>query len=351
MCEFYNRVYYKHEKELARYEDGQSIFIAFDTFSKQSILYRAKPVALETRDKFIFQFQMSLLNDDLPSLCTHLSNLSKRPRDGTAVFIIVSTYKNGKRRLVLKTDSTFGTLVLTYQKAKEKIPDHEPDFDDNAGFIDLSDAEDQATGVSCVEFEDEKFKQFQFRQVDKLDIIVKRIRSYLQLLTTTKVASLHLTEGKKEKASKGKKEKKSKETTKKKRKIESEEEDGEPGVFTFPPSSSTNEVIEPEPEYTSMVSSQPLGEINLDKSFVMSHLSFFMSLMFMKEKYQEIIGPQCSIDYLDIVRENKEHFASVDSGVDLNLLENNKENLDELMCCIFDSLEQSGLNIGEENGE
>ena len=348
MCEFYNRVYYKHEKELARYEDGQSIFIAFDSFSKQSILYRAKPVALETRDKFILQFPMSLLNDDLPSLCTHLSAISKKPRDGTAVFVIVSTYKNGKRRLVLKTDPTYGTYVLTYQKAKEKIPDHEPNFDDNAGFIDLSDTEDQTTEPCCVEFEDEKFKQFQFRQVDKIDVIVKRMRSYLQLLTTTKVASLHLTEGKKEKINKGKKEKKPKEANKKKRKIESDEEDGEPDVFVFPPSS-TNEVMVS--EYTPMVSSQPLDKVNFNRAFVMTHLQFFMCLLFMKKRYQEIIGPQCSIDYLDIVRENKEYFTSVDSGVDLNLLENNKENLDELMCCIFDSLEQRELNIGEENGE
>lgn len=79
MTEFYNCVYYKHEKELARYEDGQSIFVAFDSFSKQSMLYRAKPVALETRDKFILQFPMCLHNDDLTALCTHLSAVAKKP--------------------------------------------------------------------------------------------------------------------------------------------------------------------------------------------------------------------------------------------------------------------------------
>lgn len=85
-----------------------------------------------------------------------------------------------------------------------------------------------------MEFEDEKFKQFQFCQVDKIETIVKRMRLYIQQLTTNKVASLQLTEGKKEK-NKGKREKKQNEGGKKKRvkKIESDEEveDGKPSVF------------------------------------------------------------------------------------------------------------------------
>lgn len=139
----------------------------------------------------------------MTTLYNHLSAISKKPRDDTVVFIIVSTYKNGKHQLVLKSDQTYGSLVLSYQKAKEKIPEQEPVFDDNAGFIELSDDEDGPTGSSCLEFEDEKFNQFQFRQVDKFEMIVKRLRTYMQHLTTNKMASLQLTEGKREKKQSG----------------------------------------------------------------------------------------------------------------------------------------------------
>lgn len=60
----------------------------------------------------------------------------------------------------------------------------------------------------------------------------------------------------------------------------------------------------------------------------------------MKQRYQELIGKDCNIDYLDIIRENKEYFQSVDNGVSLALLESYKENLNELMTIVFDSLEQ-----------
>ena len=351
--EFYKRTYYKHEKELARYEDGQSIFIAFDPFSKQSILYRAKPVAKESRQKFLFQFPMSIHNDQLSDLCHHLSAVSLKPQDGTTVFIVVSSaQQNGKRRLVIKSDPSYGNLVLSYQKAKEKIPDQEPTFDDNAGFIDLSDDGDDvgSTGISCLEFEDEKFAQFQFRQADKLGLIVKRLRTYIQQLVTNKVVSSQLrTEEKKKEKTKGKREKKQTGGGKKRvKKIETSEDEVEetlittpPGVIGLAPADSSYFPIQDESTNLGMVSFTD-EETKLDRSYVMLHLNFFVYLYTLKNRYLEASNGS-NINCIDIVRENKKFFESVDADVSLKFLENNQENVDHILDAMCDILNDANI--------
>ena len=364
MVEFYKKVYYKHEKELGRYGDGQSIFIAFDPFSKQSLLYRAKPVAMDSRNKFLFQFPLSLHNDHLNNLCDHLSAISKKPRDGEIVFLIVVTVQNGKRRLVLKTEPSYGNLVLSYQKAKDKISDHEPTFDDNAGFVDLSDDEMDVTGNPCLEFEDEKFAQFQFQQSDKLESIVKRLRLYLLQLVTNKVASSHLsTESKKEKT-KGKREKKQVGSTngkKRTKKIESDDEIEETLVTTPPALTSALTSLSSgsfmpydygvEIPETVSSSTGEYGDDNdvLDKKYIMSHLDFFIHLYMLKKQYEEVMNSANIVEYMDIIYENKDYFDSVDGGVLLNLLENNKENIEVLLNSISDIINQ--VEIHCENRE
>ena len=361
--EFYKRTYYKHEKELARYEDGQSIFIAFDPFSKQSILYRAKPVAKESRQKFLFQFPMSIHNDQLSDLCHHLSAISLKPRDDTAVFIVVSsTQQNGKRRLVIKSDPSYGNLVLSYQKAKEKIPDQEPTFDDNAGFIDLSDGDDEtSTGIPYLEFEDEKFAQFQFRQADKLGSIVKRLRTYIQQLVTNKVVSSQLcTEEKKKEKTKGKREKKQTGGGKKRvKKIETSEDEVEETLITTPPGVNglppANSSYCPMPSYGNEEDeSTNLGmvsftdeEAKLDKSYVMLHLNFFVHLYNIKNRYLEATDG-LNIDCIDIVRENKAFFESVDADVSLKFLEDNQENVNHILDIMCDILNDAKIDLDTE---
>ena len=370
MVEFYKKVHYKHEKELGRYDDGQSIFIAFDPFLKQSILYQAKPVATDSRNKFLFQFPLSLHNDHLNNLCDHLSAISKKPQDGEIVFLIVATVQNGKRRLVLKTDPSYGNLVLSYQKAKDKIPDHEPVFDDNAGFVDLSDDEMEATGNPCLEFEDEKFAQFQFRQADKLESIVKRLRLYILHLVTNKVASSHLSTERKKEKTKGKREKKQAGSTngkKRVKKIESDEEVEEtlvttppaltslaPPLTSFPPPSDGSFIpydygVEiPETVSSTTGEHEDNNDVVLDKKYIMSHLDFFIHLYMIKKHYSEVMDSTNIVDYMDIIYENKDYFDSVDGGVSLNLLEN-KENIEVLLNSISDIINDA--EIHHENKE
>lgn len=208
---------------------------------------------METRDKFTFQFPIALSHDDLTPLCTHLSALLTKPQDDTAVFLVVNISKSGKRRLVLKSNPTYGNLVLLHQTAKEKILEKEPKFND-VGIIDfISDEEDEH--VICQNYEDEKFSQFSFHKIDKLDAVVKRMRTYLQHLTINKVASSQLQEatssGKKT-GKRGKKQQSSSSTNRKRvKKVESEEEEemelpvvspplpvpssSPPSAFDFPP--------------------------------------------------------------------------------------------------------------------
>lgn len=70
----------------------------------------------------------------------------------------------------------------------------------------------------------------------------------------------------------------------------------------------------------------------------------------LKKQYEQIIEPDVNIDYLDIIRENREYFNSVDGDVSLTLLENNKENLNVLMNIVSNYLEHE-LIVEEKNAE
>ena len=72
----------------------------------------------------------------------------------------------------------------------------------------------------------------------------------------------------------------------------------------------------------------------------MSHLHFFAELYTIKIQCDGIIGKKNSVDYLDVIHENKDHFKNVDNKVSLTLLEDNKEKFDALMNIISLSIER-----------